>query len=313
MSKKCKNILIIIAWLGLIISCAKPNVLTELSSMSSDEAFFIDAQKEIDASRWDNGISIIQNKISGSYRSRRNVVNTLASAYAGKCGVNFLNLVNGLKGATGSASQIFPYFLSVFAGVTVTPTACESAITLLQGLGPFASRTADENLFLAILGVARIATNLSLELDSVDKNGIIDASSNICHEWSGANALYPWPNPSAQYTSYPPPAKPAHFLLDLEMKRIASGVGLIVENISVLGNIIGSSNSVVTAVNSVTATCATIGIACNVTDPAVIDNNMIYGFRGLLDSGNMGFGTCVPGSAVAGQICCPSLKNPPWP
>ncbi len=316
-----KNILIIILCTGLATSCTKPNVLTDMSQKNSDDALFIEAQKQIDNSQWDAGISIIENQISAGYRAQRNVVNTLAGAYAGKCGINFVNMVNGLKGASGAASQIFPYLMSVFSGVTPDPVACETAVTLMESIGDVNARTSDENLFLSILGIARIATNLAAELDSVDHNGVLDSplgalatSSNICHEWSAGSPLHPWLAGDPAFAFYPPPGvQAAHFLKDLEVQRIAAGVGLLVENLTALGTIIGPSNSVVTAVNSVKASCTSLSIVCDVTDSTAISNKMIYAFRALLDSSSMGFGTCTPGSVVMGQICCPTLKPPPAP
>lgn len=313
-----KNILIIVACLGLTTSCAKPNVLTDFSQQNSDDALYIEAQKLVDQSDWDGSIAIIENKISSGYRTKRNVINTWAGAYAGKCGINFAGLVLGLKNASGSASQLFPFFMNVFAGVTVLPTACETAITLMQSIGAVGSRTTDENLFLSVLGISRVATNLAAELDSADHNGSIDSSSNVCHEWSGGNPLHPWLATDPAYALYPPPAtQPSHFLKDSEVQRIAAGIGLIVENASALSDTIGSSNSILTALTSVQSSCTSLGVSCTGTDPAAVSNQLIYAVRALLSSSSMGFGTCVPGSVTAGQICCPTVKPPPasgaWP
>lgn len=319
---KLKNILIIILCMGLAASCTKPNVLEDLASKNSDEALYIDAKKQIDDSAWDNAIAILENQLSAGFKARRDVLNTRAGAYAGKCGIKFTTLVNGLKNASGGASKIFPYMMGIFSGVTVTPAACESAISLMQQIGDETVRDTNENLFVSILGLARIATTLANKLDSVDHDGVIDASTNVCHEWAAAaphNALWPWTDPIL-LAAFPPPAMPAQYLTDSEIQKIAAGVGLIIETLPALSSVIGGGNSLVTAVAGVTALCASVGtgaggitVVCDETIPALVTNNSIYAFRALLDSNSLGFGTCVPGSNNPGQLCCPSLKIPPWP
>ncbi|HEX7672901.1 MAG TPA: hypothetical protein VF412_01950 [Bdellovibrio sp.] len=315
---KVKNILIMMACLGLTTSCDKPNVLQDLSSTNSDEALYIDAQKDIDNQSWDAAINIIENQLSVSYQARRDVMNSHASAYAGKCGVLVANLVTNLQNASGSASQIFPYVLSLFNGVTVDPASCERAITIMQSIGAVGSRTADENLFLGILGLARISTNLGYEIDT-DHNGTIDSSSNVCHEWDSGVAQGTWTAADAPMdTLAPAPAMPSHYLLDADIQKVVAGVGLIVENITALTNVIGAGNSMLTAVSSITSSCTTLGISCTTTDPTAVTAKMIYGFRLLLDTSAMGFGTCdistpppsAPTYSLTG-VCCPSHKPPP--
>ncbi|HWU44439.1 MAG TPA: hypothetical protein VN132_13405 [Bdellovibrio sp.] len=314
---KFKNILILMVCWGVISSCAKSNVLGEFSQHNSDEALLIDAQSYIDNSQWDQAIDIIENQLSAAFQARRDVINILAGAYAGKCGVNFFNLMNGIKNASASASQLFPFFLGSFSGVTADPASCEKSITLLQSIGGPAVRTSDENLFLAILGVARIATNLSAEID-VDHNGTMDTSSDLCHDWTSGSAAHPWLATDPAYALYPPPAaKPSHYLTDADVQKIGAGMGLIIENLAALGAVIGTGGNVVGAINSIATACTSLGIPCTATTPAAISATANYGFRTLLNSSSVGFGSCVPGSAVPAQLCCPTLKPPPgagpWP
>lgn len=315
---KFKNILIIIACLGLTTSCDKPNVLQDMSSTDSDEALYIDAQKDIDNQSWDAAIDIIENQLSAGFQTRRDVMNSHASAYAGKCGVLVANLVTNLQNASGSASQIFSYALSLFNGITVVPAACEQAITIMQSIGTASTRTADENLFLGILGLARVSANLAYEIDT-DHNGSIDSSSNVCHEWDSGVAQGAWTAADAPLnTLAPAPAMPSHYLLDADIQKVVAGVGLIVENITALTNVIGAGNSMLTAVSSITSSCTTLGISCTTTDPTAVTAQMVYGFRLLLDSSALGFGTCdistpppsAPTYSLTG-LCCPSHKPPP--
>lgn len=320
MNKNFKNILVIFICMGLASSCTKPNVFEDLASKDSDEALYIDAQKDIDALKWDDAIDILENQLSAGFKVRRDVLNTRAGAYAGKCGLKFTTLVNGLKNASGGSANIFPYIMNLFTGVTVTPGACDSAISIMQQIGDVNARTADENLFLSILGLTRVATTLAAKLDSVNHDGVMDAGSNVCDEWIAGVPQNPWTNAEAPLNSYLPPlAAPAHFLAKSDIQKIVAGVGLITENIQALTSLLGSGNSVIDAVNNITATCASVGITCDSTDPAlVVDPKVIYGLRVILDSSAQGFGSCTIGTTFSAPahlppavpadyagVCCP--------
>ncbi|MDG0815587.1 outer membrane protein assembly factor BamD [Bdellovibrio svalbardensis] len=323
---KFKNILILIACLGLTMSCAKPNVFEDYASKDSDEALYADAQKKIDALQWDNAIDILENQLSAGFKTRRDVLNTRAGAYAGKCGIKFSTLVNGLKNASGGSANIFPYMMNLFSGVTVTPSACESAITIMQQIGAVGVRTADENLFISILGLARISTTLAAKLDAVDHDGIVDAGSNVCDDWVAGVAQHPWTNAEDPLDDYLPPlAAPAHYLTTADIQKVAAGVGLITENLTALGDVLGAGNSVVGAISNITTACTSVGITCTITDPAlVVDPKVIYGFRLILDTTAQGFGSCTLGTTFSAPmhappavpadyagVCCPFHKIVP--
>lgn len=320
--RRFKNILILVVCLGLTASCDKPNVFEDFSSKDSDEALYIDAQKDIDNLDWDGAIDILENKLSSGFKARRDVINTRAGAYAGKCGIKFSTLVNSLKNASGSASNIFPFIMQIFSGVSVTPSACDQAITLMQSIGAVGVRTADENLFISVLGLARVATTLASKIDT-NGDGSADAGTNVCDDWVAGVPLNPWTAADAPLDSWLPPlAQPPHFLTDGEVKKIAAGLGLITENLTALGDVIGGSNNLITAVDTINTACTGLGITCTATDPTAITAQVVYGFRILLDTSAQGFGTCdtstslpaaPPGSTPApaawyAGVCCPFHK-----
>ncbi|UYL08805.1 hypothetical protein B9G69_017315 [Bdellovibrio sp. SKB1291214] len=313
-------------------SCGTENVLSEVSNKETDEAYYIDAKKNLDNMEWDSTASIITTKMSANYQARRDVKMMLASAYAGKCGLIFIDLIQGMTNNT--ATEMFKYFMGIWGGKTVDPDSCELAIGVLQGIGTAAQRTTNENLFLALLGVARMGTNLSAKLDAVDKNGAIDGVATVCHQ-DGSGSLTKWGSPYDMKFPAPPPGKTA-YMSSTDIKRVASGLGLILENIASLTDALGGGTTIgaigdlsescddaLSAVSGASTTCATM------TTPAAVSDEMVYAMRFMMDSTEFGFGTCsITNSitfisnigsfdpvtdSVPADLCCPSTAIPGAP
>lgn len=299
--KRVKLLFSLILSLGLTTSCDKSNVLTEYSQTDSDAALYIDAKKKMDDLQWAAAISIIENDMSSGYRSRRDVQNSLAGAYAGKCGVTFFDLIDGL---TNSPSpQIFPYFMGIFAGVTLDTASCDTAIQIMQGLGTAAQRTNDENLYLALLGLTRIGTTLSAKFDQSPSNGSIDSNSTVCNNNASGAETDGW---SASFKAFPfdysaPPGAMTHYLTDAEVKKVIVGLGLIFENATALTAALGGgSNSTMDSIDDAKTACASaIGAitgnavtSCEFTSVAAVPSQLVYAFRLMLRSDDFGFAGC---------------------
>lgn len=299
--KRVKLLFSLILSLGLTTSCDKSNVLTEYSQTDSDEALYIDAKKKMDNLQWQVAIDIIEDQISAGFQARRDVKNSLAGAYAGKCGVTFFDLIDGL---TNSPSpQIFPYFMGIFEGVTLDTASCDTAIQIMQSLGTVGQRTNDENLYLALLGLTRIGTTLSAKLDQSPSNGAIDSNSTVCNNNTGGSETDGW---SAQFKANPFnfPAAPGgmtHFLTDNEVKKVIVGLGLIFENAAALTAALGGgSNSTLDGINDAKAACASAIDAitnhavasCEFTDTTAVPSSLVYAFRLMLRSDDFGFAGC---------------------
>lgn len=296
----------------LTTSCGDPNLFTEYSQQETDEAFFIDAQKKIDSLQWNAAIDIINNKMSANYRQKVKVKEALAGAYAGKCGFTFADVLAGLQ--NNPSSRIFPFFMSIFAGLTLDTASCDSAITVMESIGGVLDRTADQNLFMSILGLARIGTVLSAKLDRPiadgTPDGVYKTDYNVCHNYSAGVATDGWPG-NVPYAPEPV-AAPTRFITDTEAKKVASGIGLLFENMSALGSVLSGGNSTLTGLQSALTQCESVAGAsnCTQTNPNNVSATLLYATRVLLDEGQMGFGSCVVGSVTPGQICCQGLRIP---
>jgi hypothetical protein len=327
-----KRIFILIMTLSVTTSCGTENVLSEVSNKETDEAYYIDAKKDLDNLQWDSTVSIITTKMSSTYQARRDVKMLLASAYAGKCGLIFIDLIQGMT--NNSATEMFKYFMGIWGGKTVYPDSCELAIGVLQGIGTAAQRTTNENLFLALLGVARMGTNLSSKLDAVDHNGALDGVATVCHE-DGTGSVTKWVAPYTNFFPAPPAGKTG-YMSSSDIKRVASGLGLILENLASLTDALGAGTTIgaigdlsqscddaLSAVTGTSTTCATM------TTPAAVSNEMVYAMRFMMDSTEFGFGTCSITNSITfisnigtfnpmtdtipADLCCPSTAIPGAP
>lgn len=301
---------IIVLSLMVFSSCSAPNLLTEYSQTDTDEALFFEAKKKIDNLEWDAAIDLIENQISDGFASQVEVQEALAGAYAGKCGFTFIDVINGL--INSPSSNIFPYFMGIFAGTTLQPASCDESIRIITSLGSVLERSQDQNLFLTVLGIARIGTTLGAKLDLTSDgvpDGVYGTDFNVCHNYSGATATdgYPGDIPIA------PPPKPTRFLTDEEVKKVASGIGLVFENMSALAAALSGDNSTLTALQAALTTCESIpGVTdCRVTDETAVSAGTLFSMRYLLDTATMGFGSCDPTKGYPDpSACCPALKPP---
>lgn len=221
--------------LVLTTSCGQPNVLTEYSNTDSDEALYLDAKNKMDEFDWDGAITIMTTRLSESYRDRTDVKTSLMHAYGGKCGISFFDFVNTLKDV--SSTEVFKFTLQLFKEQTVDVEACDNAIATLRTIGATAAeRTSDQNLFAAILGLTRMGTTLHARFDTESSglgDGNADAGWNSCEVSSAAQRLS-----------------------NDDMNRIVSGLGLIFENLTALGDAL-TSGSAGTAFDTAKTLCET--------------------------------------------------------
>lgn len=172
----------LIILMGLTLSCEKKNIFDDFASSNSDEALYLEARKHLDEFEFDDTIAIIENRLSVAYRAQKKVRSTLMYAYGGKCGISFLQIVNRMQNTT--ETKLFPLAMDLFQQTQVDSVHCETAAEILAGLGAASVRTTNENLFGAILGLAQVGTTLKEGLDT-DDDGQVDAGADVCQA-SGA-------------------------------------------------------------------------------------------------------------------------------
>lgn len=216
------KIIILLLSLTITTSCDKPNVLTEYSKTDGDDALFLEAQRKMDNFDWDGAIAILTTDLTPAFRATVKAKERLMHAYGGKCGISFFNMIDKMKNI--NSSKMFDVALKVFDGQQVDLASCDASIAVLHDLGASAaSRTGDQNTFAAILGLTRMGVTVKTKMDTESSglgNGTVDAGWDSCVAASVANRL-----------------------TDAEIDRVATGVGLIFENIAALGSEIAGTNA----------------------------------------------------------------------
>lgn len=273
------RILILFSLFVLILqtSCGG-NLFKEISKSTSDEALIVDAQKYIDDGSWTDAITVIEQQMTASARTRSDVIEMWAGAYAGRCGQSFIALVNGLSSSTGAP---FLFFMKAFQAITVIPADCYTAQQKMEIIGDATKRTSDENFFMFFLGISKIGSYLKSKADISPTDGAADSSFDPCDKSK---------------------------ISDTEVAQVITGLGLILDNITAVGSSI-SNNSTISSMNTL---CNSLGFSCVITDPnsSSITSTVSAVFRQLIATSDFGIqSTCtssqlLPTTGVS--PCCPS-------
>lgn len=180
-----RQFIYMLVWSSFIFiasSSCSVNILQEFGESTTNEAYLEEAKVKIDLGLYQDAIDLFD-LMTTEFLAERDVVVLHASAYAGLCGVNFLNFVNAI--ANMGATNLLPTLLNTMKAATATEyAACDAAEDLiLAGLPVVTSRTDDENLFAAVVSLAKMGAILAEDsaLDS-DNNGTVQAA------WSGCTA-----------------------------------------------------------------------------------------------------------------------------
>lgn len=167
-----------------IIGAAECNAFLGTADRTGDDALTFVAQQYIDAADYDNAIATIVQMTTTRRNSRAGRV-LEATARAGKCGLNFIDLAtsisNGLSGST-----MFELLLTYMRSVT-DYSQCTTAETLMTGITT-SEKTSDDYIFLAFLSFAKIGGALAASNMDLTNDGAVDGGKNPCLATDIANA-----------------------------------------------------------------------------------------------------------------------------
>lgn len=279
-----RRLFIIAFLLCMTTSCEEqPNLLGNLASTGGDAAIYEEARKKVDDREWDSAISMMTLELSATYQARSDVKETLAGAYAGKCGLEFVNLATSLANSN-SVSQLYGFFMTAMKNKIVVPSACDSAQAVIESFGNSAARTADQNLFLTIVGMAKAGAWIRIKADQDLAglgNGTMDAGFNPCDN-----------------TAFP----------DQNVIQATVGLGLVLNNVTTISSRLAGST--LNDINTFNANClAALQVldptvtSCDLTDVAFVTSKKAL-FRSLLNEGStIGFGGCVTDTAFTACPC----------
>lgn len=256
------------------LSCTGENLFLDMASnKDSDEALFIDAQKLIDGRDYTAAITKIM-ATSTDFRALPRVKDSLAGAYAARCGMEFLTFVDSLT--SGSSQTFFALAMSGFVGIdTNNFDDCVQARDIIKSVGDVSLRSTSENLFLAVLGMAMLGNRVRGTADILPTalgDGTVDAGYNC--------------GPTKVPIAY--------------AAAIIEAFALINENLAAVADIAeGVANNLDSVATACGPDCTTITYAG--TSPAETDNAIILA-RGMINMQDIGMGSC-PGSDPANCQC----------
>ncbi len=241
-------------------SCQPPNLLDGLSSKTSDEYLIIEAQEANDAQNYDLAINILINQISNSAKVTIPVKELLANAYAGKCGLNFVQYTISLAASTSGSA--FRKVMTPFVGSVIAPSFCAQALQTMESIGTETQRTTNQNAFTAVAGLVYIGASLRFNADLFPVNGDGVSDVNLC---SG--------------------------LTDAQLDETIIGFGFFSTNFSyVSASLLGTSS--LNSLDQVVQICtATIGSSCNAKTSGDITPAMRSVIRDLINTQEYGIGS----------------------
>jgi hypothetical protein len=191
----------------------------------------------------------------------------LAGAYAGRCGFTLLPFSASISSSTGA---VFKFLMNSFTSVNVVPADCYKAQQVMETFTA-AELTADQKLFLALLGMAKMGTYLRSSADT-DKDGVTDATFDSCS------------------TSK---------ISDADVKQVITGMGLFITYSASLS----STGSATSSLTTISTLCTGLGINCSITDPnsSSITTSIVDTFRDLIKSTDYGVETACGNFT---PLCC---------
>lgn len=246
-----------------ILGCGG-NLFQLTAKKDTSEAIYQDARSALNSLDYDTAISKIielQTKDSNYYLRCEKVDGVkicpredLAGAYASKCGLNFVNFVSSLTSSSGSP---FLFFMQKFQNIAVSPSNCYEAQKVIETFGDSSTdRTSEQNLFMAILGMAKMGTYLR-DVADVDQDGSTDATFDSCDS----------AKISEEY-----------------LRHVVSGMGLVIDNLAAVSAVLSGNSSALSDLDTIKDTC---GSACSITDPNSSSFNALV-TRNLLKSSDKG-------------------------
>jgi len=246
-------------------SCA--NLFSDLSVKDSDNAKLFQAKLELDRSQWTEAITTI-GTLSPTLQATADVQTLLASAYAGRCGIDMLNLINGVSQSTGGL--LFETLLETMTNATLANIDdCILAETTLNAIGAPAARTVDQNLLMTFVELGKMGAILNFRADLSGDNKydrVNDITWNACN-----NADLP------QHDAVGDAASADQFVYS---------VSVMYQSLLASGSTIAQAD-----LANITTIC-TAGAFCNVASPAAVTGPQRTAIRGMIsEDQSVGLGT----------------------
>ena len=245
----------------LFIFTGCSNIFKAAANKESDQARLEEVSKMIDAKQWDEALEQLE-ALSSSEKEKASTRETWASAYAGRCGLDFFAFFGALGQTDFSSTSMFKYFMNAFTGVIVNPNDCQLAQQKIEEISTNpALRTSSQNLFMAVLGMVKIGTYLRGIADTNGPDGL-------------GNGLADTVADGGTYSSCSTLAKD-------DAKKIMTGIGLITSNLTALTDAL-SDSAISDSFGDLETLCSG---NCGKTDYTLVNDAEVLVIRNMLMTG----------------------------
>lgn len=260
-----------------------PNMYAELADTGTDEALLFQAKQLLNGGSYSEAIDLIESMTAEGQGARETKI-VLASAYAGRCGLDLLDLAGDVADGTDGGFKLFQILLSSFAGANATNVAdCKTAESVLLSISDDPSaRSDDENVISAFVAFSKIGAIFAASGADEDDDGTVD----------GAGGFDSCTNTAAH-------------ILDSDVQEIGSGLTIAMSSLAAADSDIADE-----ATTSFDAVCSAVDTLlgtsgfCSQTSPDDFNGSELSALRSLIKSNEIGFDMC--GGSVTDPACqCP--------
>ncbi len=245
------------------LGCSE-NIFDEIADKDTNEAKFFAAKQRLNERAYSEAIDILES-IEPVYLQARDRIPVYASAYSGRCGLEFLTLLESLQNTSGGSQTLFTLLMGAFPGALPTNVQdCMNAEEIIEFIGDESARNGDENLLLAFNSLAKIGTILS-SLADTDDNGSADATFDQCNN-----------------TDFP----------DEMVRELGHSLGLTIVSLQAIG-----TDYIEGATDEVQALCQAdnndyLEVFCQAVEPEDFNSNEVQALRLAIGSSDIGIDSC---------------------
>ncbi len=251
---------IIFLLLSTVIFSSCKNILESTGRKNTEEAVFYRAKMSLNERDYTMAIRLLES-LGAPFLAQREVALVFASAYSGRCGLEFVNLVESLTNL--GSDNLFPFLMDAFPGGTDSRiTDCIASEEILNDLGDYTVRLSDENVLMGFSSLTKVGTILSRYVDT-DSDGVADPGFDHC-----------------DLTMFP----------DSAVREIGTGMANAILSISAVATDISSDT-----LTDITEYCqldSNLNVFCTNTESSAYSALEVRVLRQLLGSTDLGVGNC---------------------
>lgn len=168
---------------AFLVSCG--NILSSGQNSDASSAVQYSFELALGTGKWNEAITHYGELTATQQATRINVFR-LASALAGRCGLNTVRLADLIANGTGALplGRIYSMFSNKSAASALSAyNDCVDSVSTLATLGATADlRSADENVLMILVELAKISALAAYRGDTTPQDGSVDATFNPCED-----------------------------------------------------------------------------------------------------------------------------------